>query len=102
MSLPASALKRSRDVDETKQLLKRAKQQDLAEKVVEHAALLETYSLAPLIECSAVNHDEILTISLKDAVNTCNTVLLFYDYDLYVLPFINVSTIATVFRYDRC
>lgn len=85
MSHTTPALKRSRDVDETKQLPKRVKQHDPAEIIDEYAALVQTYSLAPALDCSAVRNDEILRISSKDTVNTCNTVLVFYDYDLYVL-----------------
>jgi hypothetical protein len=85
MSHTTPALKRSRDVDGTKQLPKRVRQHDPAEIIDEYTALVQPYSLAPTLDCSAVRNDEILRISSKDTVNTCNTVLVFYDYDLYVL-----------------
>jgi hypothetical protein len=80
-----AAHKRSRDIDENNQATKRVKEHNSAEKIDQQAASTETFCRAPLIEGASVWHDEIVKISTKDFLQVCNTVLLFYDYDLYVL-----------------
>jgi hypothetical protein len=82
--MSSAANKRSRDTDEKIKVSKRVKEHDPAEKIGQQAAASETFRRAPLIDGTSVWHDEIVKISTKDFLQVCNTVLLFYDYDLYV------------------
>lgn len=82
--MSGAAQKRSRDTDEKIKVSKRVKEHDPIERIGQQAAASETFRRAPLIDGTSVWHDEIVKISTKDFLQVCNTVLLFYDYDLYV------------------
>jgi hypothetical protein len=88
-----AAHKRSRDTDEKINVSKRVKEHNPVEKIGQQAAASETFRRAPLFDGVSVWHDEIVKISTKDFLQVCNTVLLFYDYDLYVPGFLNVYCI---------